>query len=162
MNDGAIDVRKTDAFKRLENTCTSFIASIPREYQMARRSAMGIRADVLTEVYICLVHSMAHSAFILLHEPHVASLNDDDESMVKSLASANEILQAIFLALSSSPLLSVASKPSLILRSGTDASTEISLYSPYINVRAYLAGSNLDLRLTTLRVPTVLLGCRRS
>ncbi|TKA55976.1 hypothetical protein B0A53_01678 [Rhodotorula sp. CCFEE 5036] len=132
LNDGAIDVRKTDAFKRLENTCTSFIASIPREYQMARRSAMGIRADVLTEVYICLVHSMAHSAFILLHEPHVASLNDDDESMVKSLASANEILQAIFLAL--------------------NASTEISLYSPYINYCWAVAGRTLVRKMAMLQL----------
>lgn len=69
---------------------------------MARRSAMGLRADVLTEVYICLVHSIAHSAYILLHEPHVSSLSDDDEGMRKSLASADEILQAIFLTLSPS------------------------------------------------------------
>ncbi|GAA5990057.1 hypothetical protein JCM10908_005801 [Rhodotorula pacifica] len=132
LNDGSQDIRKTDAFKRLENTCLSFIGSIPREYQIARRSAMGIRADVLTEVNICLVHSIAHSAYILLHEPHVSSLNDDDEGMRKTLASANEILQAIFLTL--------------------NASTEISLYSPYINYCWAVAGRTFVRKIAMLQL----------
>lgn len=90
----------SDAFRRLDAACTGFIASIPREFQIKRRAAMGIKADVLTEVNLSLVHSIAHSSYILLHEPHVSSFDDSDESMQKSLASANEILQAIFLSLS--------------------------------------------------------------
>ncbi|GAA5883358.1 hypothetical protein JCM3774_002035 [Rhodotorula dairenensis] len=132
LDEGIPDIRKTDAFKRLENICTSFIGSIPREYQMARRSAMGLRADVLTEVYICLVHSIAHSAYILLHEPHVSSLNDDDDGMRKSLNSANEILQAIFLTL--------------------NASTEISLYSPYINYCWAVAGRTFVRKMAMLQL----------
>lgn len=63
---------------------------------------MGVRGDVLTEVQLCLVHSIAHSSLILLHEPHVASWEAEDEGMRKSLESADEILQAIFISLSES------------------------------------------------------------
>ncbi|BGP56608.1 hypothetical protein JCM8202v2_004236 [Rhodotorula sphaerocarpa] len=132
LNDRKEDIRQTDAFRRLDATCASFIASIPREYQIGRRAAMGVRGDVLTEVQLCLVHSIAHSSLILLHEPHVASWEAEDEGMRKSLESADEILQAIFISL--------------------NASTEIALYSPYINYCWAVAGRTFARQIAMLEL----------
>ncbi|BGP49664.1 hypothetical protein JCM10450v2_005567 [Rhodotorula kratochvilovae] len=120
LNDNISDVRQTDAFKRLDGTVEAFIASIPREYQFQHRAPGSGNGDVLTENRLCLVHGMSHVSRILLHEPYVATLEEDEPSMVKCAASANEILQSIFLIL------------------GT--SYEIALFAPYINFVWAVAG----------------------
>ncbi|GAA5914990.1 hypothetical protein JCM8208_005024 [Rhodotorula glutinis] len=113
LNDAISDLRSTDAFKRTDSMIHGFIASIPREYQFQHRPLGTGAADVLTETGLCLVHGMAHASMILLHEPYVATLDDDEPSLRQCVASANEILRSIFLIL------------------GT--SYEITLFSPFIS-----------------------------
>ena len=86
-----------------------FISSIPREYQFQHRPLGSGAADVLTETRLCLVHGMAHASMILLHEPYVATLDDDEPSLQQCVASANEILRSIFLILGASLSLSLLS-----------------------------------------------------
>ena len=83
-----------------------FIASIPREYQFRLRPLGTSGADILDETRLCLVHGMAHTSVILLHEPHVSALDEREPSFVRCLESANEILQAVFLILGASLSLS--------------------------------------------------------
>jgi len=85
-----------------------FISSIPREYQFQHRPLGSGAADVLTETRLCLVHGMAHASMILLHEPYVATLDDDEPSLQQCVASANEILRSIFLILGASLSLSLS------------------------------------------------------
>ncbi|GAA5820630.1 hypothetical protein JCM3770_003558 [Rhodotorula araucariae] len=120
LNDSISDVRQTDAFKRLDATVDAFIASIPREFQFQQRTPGSGSGDILTENRLCLVHGMSRVSRILLHEPYVSSLDDDEPSMVKCLNSANEILQSIFTII------------------GT--SYEIALFAPYINFVWAVAG----------------------
>ncbi|GAA5983894.1 hypothetical protein JCM11641_006413 [Rhodosporidiobolus odoratus] len=120
LNDPVRDIRDTDAFKRLDVTIQSFRASIPREYQLHSFVPGSGTFPVLDETRLCLVHGLAHISTILLHEPWVASLDEGDFSMRKCSESAREILQAVFILLSTS--------------------YEISLYSPYINMVWSVAG----------------------
>ncbi|KPV74257.1 uncharacterized protein RHOBADRAFT_54102 [Rhodotorula graminis WP1] len=113
LNDAISDLRLTDAFKRTDSMIRGFIASIPRGYQFQHRPLGSGAADVLTETRLCLVHGMAHASMILLHEPYVATLDDNEPSLRQCVASANEILRSIFLIL------------------GT--SYEIALFSPFIS-----------------------------
>lgn len=87
---------RSDAFKRIDAMIATFLASIPREYQFTHRPIPGVAPDVLTETRLCLTHAMSHNATILLHEPWVNSISDQDEGMRKCLTSANEILNTIF------------------------------------------------------------------
>ncbi|GAA5934774.1 hypothetical protein JCM3775_002052 [Rhodotorula graminis] len=102
LNDRISDVRSTDSFRRLDSTVRGFIASIPREYQFRLRPLGTSGADILDETRLCLVHGMAHTSVILLHEPHVAALDEHEPSFVRCLESANEILQGVFLILGTS------------------------------------------------------------
>lgn len=74
----------------------AFLASIPRQYQFQHRPLGSGSADVLSETRICLVHGIAHVSSILLHEPYVLTLEEDEPSLVRCVASAQAILQSIF------------------------------------------------------------------
>ncbi|GAA5841944.1 hypothetical protein JCM9279_003165 [Rhodotorula babjevae] len=102
LNDRISDVRSTDSFRRLDSTVRGFIASIPRELQFRLRPLGTSGADILDETRLCLVHGMAHTSVILLHEPHVSALDEREPSFVRCLESAHEIVQAVFLILGTS------------------------------------------------------------
>jgi hypothetical protein len=104
----------SDAFKRLDASVHSFRASIPREYQLTSFLPGSGTFDLTSETRLCLLHGLAHTSTILLHEPWINSLDETEPSIVKCTESATAILQAVFILLSSS--------------------YEITLYSPYINM----------------------------
>ncbi|GAA6003786.1 hypothetical protein JCM10207_003598 [Rhodosporidiobolus poonsookiae] len=120
LNDPVRDVRSTDAFKRLDAEIQSFRSSVPREYQLGSWIPSSGQLDILDETRLCLVHGLGHAATILLHEPWVSTLDIGDEGMRKCCESARGILQAVFTLLSTS--------------------TEVTLYSPYINYVWAVAG----------------------
>ncbi|BGP59241.1 hypothetical protein NBRC10512_005033 [Rhodotorula toruloides] len=135
LNDPIRDVRSTDAFKRIDAMIATFLASIPREYQFTHRPTPGVAPDVLTETRLCLTHAMSHNATILLHEPWVNSISDQDEGMRKCLTSANEILNTIFVII------------------GT--SYEVSRLSPFINFCWAVAGRTFVRKLAMLLVQKI-------
>jgi len=90
---------RSDSFKRLDANVQGFMASIPREYQFLHRPLGAGIDDVLSETRLCLVHGMAHTSSILLHEPYVATLDEAEPSLVRCVESANAIQQSIHLIL---------------------------------------------------------------
>ncbi|GAA6032123.1 hypothetical protein JCM8097_007084 [Rhodosporidiobolus ruineniae] len=118
LNDPVQDIRTTDMFRRLNALVEAFRSSIPREYQVS--TLHPGQANVLDQTRICLVHGLGHISTILLHEPWVSSLDEEEASMRKCLDCAKAILKEVFTLLTSS--------------------YEISLYSPYINLVWAVAG----------------------
>ncbi|GAA5852477.1 hypothetical protein JCM9279_003462 [Rhodotorula babjevae] len=96
------DQRSTQSFHDLDSTIYGFLSAIPREYQFRHRPLGTGVGDVLSETRLHLVHGIAHTSWILLHEPYVSTLDEDEPSLVRCVESANEILQGVFLILGTS------------------------------------------------------------
>jgi hypothetical protein len=84
-----IDILNSPKFRQLDSDCISFRLSFHRDY----KSLLNARelANTAAAHYTLLANNVAHCATILLHEPFCTS-QPDDESMVRSLTSARQIL----------------------------------------------------------------------
>ncbi|GAA5895977.1 Zn(II)2Cys6 transcription factor [Sporobolomyces salmoneus] len=108
------DVRKSDAFRKLENDIIGFQASIPREYQSTCATTVDPRLHI--------VHSLPPASMILLHERFVTA-QADDSSAPLTLRYAQQVMQ--------------------VLHSVVSTSFEIGLLSPFMNYVWVVAGRNI-------------------
>ena len=130
------------SFAKLDTTIHGFLSAIPREYQFRHRPFGSGLGDVLSETRLHLVHGIAHASSILLHEPYVSTLDEDEPSLVRCVESANEILQAVFLIVGASPSLS-----SFLFSAFLSLTLARSLYRYLVRRRPPLAVLHLHRRL---------------
>ncbi|GAA5958364.1 hypothetical protein JCM3765_004807 [Sporobolomyces pararoseus] len=107
-------VRRSDAFRKLENDIIGFQASIPREYQSTSAATVDPRLHI--------VHSLPPAAMILLHERFVTSSPEDISAPI-TLRYAQQVMQ--------------------VLHSVVSSSFEIGLLSPFMNYVWVVAGRNI-------------------
>ncbi|GAA5995782.1 fungal specific transcription factor domain-containing protein [Rhodotorula paludigena] len=88
--------RESDLFQRLAMDIQNFLSSIPPHYRF-QHYVINPLPDNLAAPCLALVSGLAHSANILLQEPCVLSLDEADESMRSSLASAHAILSDLYI-----------------------------------------------------------------
>ncbi|GAA6009697.1 hypothetical protein JCM11491_001063 [Sporobolomyces phaffii] len=110
----SMDVRQTDAFRKLENDIIQFQASIPREYQSTGAATLDPRLHI--------VHSLPAAVMILLHERFV-TMQPGDPSGPVTLRYSQQVMQ--------------------VLHSVVSTSFEIGLLSPFINYVWVVAGRNM-------------------
>ncbi|KDE07907.1 hypothetical protein MVLG_01817 [Microbotryum lychnidis-dioicae p1A1 Lamole] len=82
------DIRNSETFRRLEATIRQFQQSVPREIQ-------NIYTSPNADSRLALIFAIPHVCLIMLHEPFVMLVEDDD-SFAKCITSARAILNSVY------------------------------------------------------------------
>ncbi|GAA5930423.1 Zn(II)2Cys6 transcription factor [Sporobolomyces koalae] len=114
LNSSTPDIRKSDAFRKLENDIVGFQASIPREYQTHSATTANPR--------LFAIHSLPSASMLLLHERFITTEPQDPSGPI-SLRFAQQVMQ--------------------VLHSIVSTSFEIGYLSPFMNYVWVVAGRNL-------------------